>query len=143
MKGRGNRSRLRERIQGRAVSAGAARGEALVSRAPISFYGGVDAKTGVIIEKGHELEGRNVKDKVLVFPRGKGSTVGSYVIYGLAKNGVAPGALVNEQTETIVATGAILAAIPCVDGVDLSGINTGDIIEVNADKGTVTHVQNK
>ena len=127
-------------MKGRAVSAGIARGEALVSRHPISFYGGVDPKTGVIIEKGHELEGRNVKDKVLVFPRGKGSTVGSYVIYGLAKNGVAPKALVNEETETIVATGAILACIPCVDGIDLTGINTGDILEVNADEGTVKHV---
>lgn len=127
-------------MKGRAVSAGKARGEALVSRQPIGFYGGVDPKTGVIIEKGHELEGRNVKDKVLVFPRGKGSTVGSYVIYGLAKNGVAPKALVNEETETIVATGAILAGIPCVDGVDLTGINTGDILEVNADRGTVKHV---
>ena len=127
-------------MKGRAVSAGIARGEALVSRGPISFYGGVDPMTGAVIEKGHELEGRNIKDKVLVFPRGKGSTVGSYVIYGLAKNGVAPRALVNEETETIVATGAILAGIPCVDGIDLSRIRTGDMLEVNADEGTVKHV---
>lgn len=127
-------------MKGRAISAGVAVGEALVSQQPIGFYGGVDAKTGLVIEKGHELEGRSIKDKVLVFPRGKGSTVGSYVIYGLAKNGVAPKALVNEQTETIVATGAILAAIPCVDGVDLSGIRTGDLLEVDADRGVVRHV---
>jgi predicted aconitase with swiveling domain len=127
-------------VKGRAISAGVAVGEALVSQQPIGFYGGVDAKTGLVIEKGHELEGRSIKDKVLVFPRGKGSTVGSYVIYGLAKNGVAPKALVNEQTETIVATGAILAAIPCVDGVDLSGIRTGDLLEVDADRGVVRHV---
>ena len=127
-------------MKGRAISAGVAVGEALVSRQPIGFYGGVDAKTGLVIERGHELEGRCIKDKVLVFPRGKGSTVGSYVIYGLAKNGVAPKALVNEQTETIVATGAILAAIPCVDGIDLSTICTGDLLEVDADQGTVRHV---
>ncbi len=110
-----------------------------MSRRPISFYGGVDVESGVVIEKGHELEGQNLKDKILVFPRGKGSTVGSYVIYGLAKNGVAPKALVNWETETIVATGAILADIPCVDGIDLTGIETGDELEVDADEGTVRH----
>jgi predicted aconitase with swiveling domain len=124
-------------LKGRTISPGKARGEALVSKSPIGFYGGVDPKTGVVIEKGHELEGLCVKDKILVFPRGKGSTVGSYVIYGLKKNGVAPAAIVNEETETIVATGVILAGIPCVDRVDISGIKTGDRLVVDADNGTV------
>jgi len=127
-------------MKGRSISTGKARGQALVSRTPIGFYGGVDAKTGIVIEQGHELQGEAVTDKILVFPRGKGSTVGSYVIYGLAKNGVAPRAIVNEETETIVATGAILAAIPCVDGIDLTDIQTGDMIEVDGDAGTVKHV---
>jgi predicted aconitase with swiveling domain len=106
----------------------------------MSFYGGIDAETGRVIEKGHELEGQCVKDRILVFPQGKGSTVGSYVIYGLARNGVAPAALVNRVTETIVATGAILAAIPCVDGIELTTIKTGDMLEVDGDQGTVKHV---
>jgi len=93
-----------------------------------------------VTEQGHELQGERIKDKILVFPRGKGSTVGSYVIYGLAKNGVGPRGIVNQDTETIVATGAILAAIPCVDGIDLSSIQTGDMLEVDADAGTVEHV---
>jgi predicted aconitase with swiveling domain len=126
-------------VTGRCIAPGTARGLALVSRKPLGFYGGVDARTGVVIEKGHELEGQCVAGRVLVFPRGKGSTVGSYVIYGLAKNGVAPCAMVNAETETIVATGAILAGIPCVDGVDISAINTGDRLEVDADNGTVVH----
>jgi predicted aconitase with swiveling domain len=124
----------------RSISSGKTSGQALVSRKPIGFYGGVDVKTGIVIEQGHELQGELIKDKILVFPRGKGSTVGSYVIYGLAKNGVGPRAIVNEETETIVATGAILAAIPCVDGIDLSSIQTGDMLEVDADAGTVKHV---
>ena len=124
-------------MKGRAISPGRARGEALVSRQPIGFYGGVDPKTGIIIEKGHELEGKCVKDKILVFPCGKGSTVGSYVIYGLKKNGVAPAAIVNRETETIVATGAILAGIPCVDGIDIDKIKTGDKLLVDADEGRV------
>jgi len=119
-------------MKGRTIYPGKAEGIALVSKQPIGFYGGIDAKTGIVIEKGSELEGECVKDRVLVFPCGKGSTVGSYVIYGLKKNGVAPAAIVNSETETIVATGAILAGIPCIDGIDISGINTGDKLRVEA-----------
>ena len=125
------------KMRGRSISPGKTRGEALVSREPIGFYGGVDPKTGVVIEKGHELEGKCVRGKILVFPQGKGSTVGSYVIYGLKKNGVAPAAVVNKETETIVATGVILAGIPCVDGIDIERIKTGDKLTVDADNGTV------
>ena len=124
-------------MKGRTIYPGIVEGEAIVSREAIGFYGGIDAKTGEVIEKGHELEGQNVKDKILVFPFGKGSTVGSYVIYGLKKNGVAPKAIVNKETETIVATGAILAGIPCVDGIDIDQIKSGDKVKVNADEGIV------
>jgi predicted aconitase with swiveling domain len=108
-----------------------------VSREPIGFYGGIDAKTGNVIEKGHELEGTNVKDKILVFPNGKGSTVGSYVIYGLVKNGVGPKAIVNKETETIVATGAILAGLPAVDKVDIDKIKSGNRLRIDAENGIV------
>ena len=124
-------------MKGRMISPGKARGEAIVSRAPMSFYGGIDPKTGVVIEKGHELEGQCGKDKILVFPQGKGSTVGSYVIYGLKKNGVSPAAIVNKETETIVATGVILAGIPCVDKIDIDKIKTGDRLKVDGDEATV------
>lgn len=124
-------------MKGRMISPGKARGEAIVSKTPIGFYGGIDAKTGVVVEKGHELEGKSVKGKILVFPSGKGSTVGSYVIYGLKKNGAAPAAIVNRETETIVATGVILAGIPCVDGIDIDRIKTGDKLVVDADNATV------
>jgi predicted aconitase with swiveling domain len=126
-------------MKGRSISPGIVEGEAIVSSEPIGFYGGVDAKTGLVIDKGHELEGQSVKNKILVFPCGKGSTVGSYVIYGLKKNGVAPAAILNEETETIVATGVILAGIPCVDKLDLKGlgIKSGDRVKVDADVGRV------
>ncbi len=124
-------------MEGRSISPGKAEGEAIVSTEPIGFYGGIDAQTGIVIEQGHPLEGESVTGKVLVFPNGKGSTVGSYVIYGLEKNGVGPVAIVNQETETIVATGAILAGVPCVDGIDISTINTGDKLIVDADNGTV------
>lgn len=125
-------------MKGRMISPGKAEGEAIVSPDPIGFYGGIDIKTGIVIEKGHPLEGKCVKDKILVFPYSKGSTVGSYVIYGLKKNSVAPAAIVNKETETIVATGVILAGIPCVDQIDIEKIKNGDKILVDADKAEVT-----
>jgi len=124
-------------MKGRIISPGKTRGEAIVSRTPLSFYGGIDPKTGIVIEKGHEIKGQCVRNKILVFPQGKGSTVGSYVIYGLKKNGVAPAAIVNKETETIVATGVILAGIPCIDRIDIDKIKTGDKLIVDADEGTV------
>lgn len=119
-------------MKGRTIYPGRAEGEAIVSKEPIGFYGGIDMKTGVVIEKGHELEGQNINGKILVFPYGKGSTVGSYVIYGLKKNGVAPSAIINKETETIVATGAILAGIVCVDKIDIEEIESGDYIKIIA-----------
>ena len=124
-------------MKGRIISPGKAKGKAIVSTEPIGFYGGIDIKTGIVIEKGHPLEGRSVKDKILVFPCGKGSTVGSYVIYGIKKNGVAPAGIINKETETIVATGVILAGIPCVDQIDIDKIKDGNDIIINADEGIV------
>ncbi len=128
------------KINGRAISRGIGKGEALVSKDPISFLGGVDAKTGVVIEKGHALEGKCIAGKVLVFPRGKGSTVGSYVLYQLAKNKVAPAAIVNVEAEIIVAVGAIVSNIPMVDKLEkdpLSAIKDGQVVKVDGTKGTV------
>jgi hypothetical protein len=124
-------------LRGRKISKGKAKGVALVSRKPLSFLGGVDPKTGVVNDSESDIKGESVKDKILVFPRGKGSTVGSYVIYQLKKNGVAPKAIIVEDAETIVATGAIISEIPMVDKIDISKIKSGQIIEVDADKGVV------
>lgn len=124
-------------MKGRTISPGKVEGEAIVSSEPIGFYGGIDAKTGIVIEKGHPLQGEKVTGKILVFPCGKGSTVGSYVIYGLAKNGVAPAGIINKETETIVATGVILAGIPCIDKIDISKIKTGDKLVLDATSATV------
>ncbi len=123
----------------RCITEGNAEGELLVSTEPIGFYGAVDIDTGEFIEEGHELEGENISEKILVFPKGKGSTVGSYVLYGLAKKGNAPAAIVNQETETIVATGCILGEIPCVDGFDipLSRLENGTDVHVDADRGKV------
>ena len=119
------------RLNGRAIYEGKAEGVALVSSTPMSFYGGVNPDTGEVVERGHELRGQSVKGKVLVFPHGKGSTVGSYVMYRLAKNGAAPSAIVNAKCETIVAVGAIISEIPCVDMVDIGKIRSGAMVRVD------------
>ncbi|WP_087036292.1 DUF126 domain-containing protein [Thermococcus litoralis] len=126
------------KLKGRKITKGKAKGVALVSKKPLSFLGGVDPKTGIVKDIESDIKGESIKDKILVFPRGKGSTVGSYVIYQLKKNGVAPKAIVVEEAETIVATGAIIAEIPMVDKIDISKIKNGQIVEVDADKGEVT-----
>ncbi len=117
-------------LKGRIIYRGKGEGEALVTSQPISFYGGVDPTTGEVLEKGHELQGKSVKGKVLVFPTGKGSTVGSYTLYRLKKNGAAPAGIVNRECETVVAVGAIISEIPCVDKIDISRLKTGDHVQI-------------
>ena len=125
-------------LKGRIISRGTVQEEALVTSQPISFYGGVDPNTGEIIEKGHELQGKSVKGKILVFPTGKGSTVGSYTLYRMKKNGVSPAGMINRECETVVAVGAIISEIPCVDKIDISQIKTGDEIRIDGDVVTIT-----
>lgn len=127
-------------MKARVIKEGKAKGKALVSKEPISFYGGVDPDTGKVIEKGHPLEGKTIKDQILVFPSGKGSTVGSYIIYRLKKNHHAPAGIINQESEPIVAVGAIISDIPMVDQVDIKKIKTGD--EVTIDKDVVKWQKN-
>lgn len=122
------------RLIGRVIQTGQASGEALVSSAPLGFLGGVDPETGMVIEANHPLVGQCVAGKVLVFPTGKGSTVGSYTLYRLARRGRAPCAIINARSEAIVAVGAIMAEIPMVDLVDISLFHSGDWVTVNGEE---------
>jgi len=124
-------------LKGRPIMAGVSRGRALVSSKPLSFLGGVDLKTGKVIQKNHDLCGRRLADTILCFPHGHGSTVGSYVIYSLVKRKVGPKAIVNETADPVVVVGAVIAEVPMVDKIDISQIRTGDLVEVNGDKGVV------
>jgi len=122
-----------EQLKGRIIYKGKAEGEALVTEMPISFYGGVDPNTGIVLEKGHQLNGQSVKGKILVFPQGKGSTVGSYTLYRMKKNGSAPAGMINKECETIVAVGAIISEIPTIDKIDICKIKTGDRLSIDRD----------
>lgn len=129
-----------ETLKCRIISRGQAKGEALVSSDPISFLGGVDPLTGLVIDSKHELNGKNIKDKILIIPGGKGSTVGSYVIFQMAKSKTAPKAIVCLKAEPIIATGAIMAEIPMVDQINgniMGMVSSGMEIEVDAEKGEI------
>jgi predicted aconitase with swiveling domain len=124
-------------LRGRVIKSGTAEGLALVSIEPIGFLGGIDPDSGKVVEAGHPLEGEHVAGRVLVFPTGKGSTVGSYTLYRMVKAGTAPAAIVNEESEPIVAVGAIIGNIPMVDNIDVSLIRTGDWVCVDGDRVSI------
>ena len=124
-------------LKGRSVVEGRCVAEALVSSMPLSFLGGVDPRTGVVVERGHDLEGECVAGRILCFPHGKGSTVGSYVLLALKRRGLAPAGIVNELADPIVVVGAVMADIPMVVGVDIGELRTGDLVELDGGAGVV------
>jgi hypothetical protein len=127
-------------VKARAISGGRAAGEVIITRDAISFLGSVDPATGIVVEEGHELYGKKISGRVLVFPEGKGSTVGSYVIYQLKKRGLAPVAMINQRSEPIVALGAIISEIPHVDepSIDVFELlKDGDWVVVDGDRGLI------
>jgi len=125
------------KLQGRKIYQGKAEGEALVTSMGISFFGGVDPENGTIVEKDHELEGQSIRGKILVFPTGKGSTVGSYTLYRLKYQGAAPAAIINRECETITAVGCIIAEIPCIDQIPIEQLQSGMYLTVDGEQGTV------
>jgi uncharacterized protein len=119
---------------------GTIKGEALVTREPISFNNGVNPTTGCVIEVGHELKGQSITGKILVFPVGKGSSGGSYVLYDLADRGLAPAAIINTHGDTIIVTGCVMGKIPFMHKCDkdpVETIATGDRIELDPEAGSI------
>lgn len=127
-------------IKCRKISKGYSEGEVILTKDPLSFLGGVNPEKGIVVDSKHELYNKSIAGKVLVIPSGKGSTVGSYVLFQMAKNKTAPLAIVALEAEPIIATGAIMAGIPMVDQPEeeiLDTLHTGDIIAVDADSGFI------
>ena len=125
------------RVPGRTLQPGTARGQVLASATPLSLLGGIDREGGTILDELTGIQGEQVGGRILVFPRGKGSTAGSYVLYGLAAVERAPAALVVGEAESVVATGAILSEIPALDRVQVDLFRTGDTATVDATRGYV------
>ncbi len=118
-------------LEGRGISKGETKGTVVKVDERVSFLGGVDPEIGEVFDE------KNISDKIFVFPGGKGSTVGSYVVYQLKKNGTSPLGMINERSETIVASGAIISDIPLVDKIQIDLLDDGDEVKLNGEEGTV------
>lgn len=128
---------LRRTYRGRAAVRGNVEGEALVSRTPISFMAGFNTEKGIFIEPGHELEGRSIAGRILVYPYGKGSSGDFARLWRCSKHNVAPVGIINHRAEPIHVQGAIIADIPLVYGLtmdELSSIKTGDYVRIEDDR---------
>lgn len=127
-------------LHGRCVVPGRAEGQALVTRDRISGWGGIDPRTGTVVETRHELRGVSFAGKVLVFPGAKGSSGWSAAFHQARLFGAAPAAMLFNETTTKIALGAVVTRAPAMTDFDqdpLALIATGDWIVVDADRGTV------
>lgn len=127
-------------LHGRCVVPGVAEGEALVTREAISGWGGIDSRTGTVVETRHELRGRSFAGKVLVFPGAKGSSGWSNAFHLTRTMGVAPAAMLFNEMSTKIALGAVVTRAPALTDLDrnpIEVIETGDWVRVDADRGVV------
>jgi len=122
---------------------GKVQGVVLKSEKPINFLGTVDKKTGIISDKNHDLFEKSIKDTILVFPSGVGSSVGAYTIYSIKSNNTAPLAMICQKADLTVATGCALANIPLITITDeeFSSIENGMKISLDTDSSNPIHYQ--
>ena len=114
---------------------GKAKGKIMKSNNPINFLGAVDKKTGIIRDNTHDMYQKSLKDTILVFPYGIGSSVGAYTIYSLKSNGTAPAAMICAKADLSVASGCAIADIPLVIATQdqLDSLKDGEEIEIDTD----------
>jgi len=118
---------------------GKVQGIVLKSEKPINFLGTVDKKTGIISDENHDLYEKSLKDSILVFPSGVGSSVGAYTIYSIKSNGTAPLAMICTKADLTVATGCALANIPVVivDEKEFSSLSSGQKISLDTESNSI------
>ena len=118
---------------------GKAQGTVLKTTNPINFLGAVDKKTGIIHDQEYDIFKKTVKDSILVFPYGIGSSVGAYTIYSLKNSNSAPLAMICRKADLTVASGCALANIPMivVSKEQFDSIETGKEVEINTESTTV------
>ena len=124
------------RLAGRSICRGVVEGDLVLLDSPFSFLGGVEPSSGRLTSTSGAA-GTSISGKIFGFPRGRGSTVGSYTMLQMKREGTLPLAIINERAETIVATGAVMAGLPMVDSIDMSLLKNGDRLKVNADTGEI------
>jgi predicted aconitase with swiveling domain len=128
------------KLVGRGLVEGSASGKLLVSVQPISFLGAVEAETGVVVEKGHELYGEKLRGSILAIPYTVGSSVGAYVIYNLKKKGVGPEGIVAKKGDITLVSGCALAGLPLADGFELKRLKekAGRMATLDGGSGILT-----
>jgi hypothetical protein len=132
-------------IHGQVVIRGSARGEALVSREPLSFWGGYDWKTGEIIDRRHPLSGANAAGRILVVPFTRGSSTTTAVLLEAIRAGTAPAAILTTEADFFFALASIVAdelyakPIPLIalSADDFNSLRTGDHLSLS-DDGAIT-----
>lgn len=123
---------------------GKVEGTILKSETAINFLGTVNKKTGIISDKNHELFEKSIKNSVLVFPSGVGSSVGAYTIYSIKSNNSAPLAMICRKADLTVATGCALANIPLIiiSDEEFSSIQNGQKIALDTEsENTISIIQ--
>jgi predicted aconitase with swiveling domain len=139
-------------ISGRGRVEGQVEAEAIVSQLPFGFWQGLDPQTGLVIDQRHDLVGLSLKDKVFVYPYGRGSTGTPGIFLEAVRNGVAPVAIINVNSEPMIQVCALLAkaffekSIPVVDGLErdpIETIKTGDRVRIDGRAGTVEIIRPK
>ena len=122
---------------------GKVQGVVLKSTKPNNFLGTVDKKTGIISDKNHDLFEKSIKDTILVFPSGVGSSVGAYTIYSIKSNNTAPLAMICQKADLTVATGCALTNIPLIiiSDEEFSSIENGMKISLDTDSSNPIHYQ--
>lgn len=122
------------------ISEGVAEAEVIISKDNIMFYL-INPETGEVIEHGHDLEGKNIANKILIFPEGKGSSVvQADGLYQLNMRGNMPKGMIIQFPETVLVSSAIIFEIPMVDKVDpefYDVIKDGDKVRLDATSGTI------
>ncbi|MBN1333208.1 MAG: DUF126 domain-containing protein [Synergistales bacterium] len=133
-------------LHGRGVIGGIAEGIAMVSRETIQGWSGVDDRTGIVIEQGHPFEGMSIKDAVLVLSGGKGSNGWSCHFHAARVGGIGPAALIFPKMDSRTGVAAVVTGVPTVTDFEedpFSLLNTGDLVRVDGDKGTVEIINKK
>ena len=122
---------------------GKVQGIVLKSEKSINFLGTVDKKTGIISDKTHDLFEKSIKDTILVFPSGVGSSVGAYTIYSIKSNNTAPLAMICQKADLTVVTGCALSNIPLIiiSNEEFSSIKNGMKISLDTDSSNPIHYQ--
>jgi len=134
------------KLKGKCLNPGIAKGEALVTSIPVSFFGEIDASSGKITSPHHEHFGKSITGKIFVVPTGKGSSGGPNVVYSMKLRGTLPVGMIVGKNEPTLAAGILTGNIPAVTNLDQDPtivIKTGDYVKIDATNGTVVVISKK